>query len=63
MLDSLQALSMQKISSNVVECCIIRAPEDVVAEFVQKFCTPDLFPYVVKNQYAFFVVEKMVEHC
>ena len=57
-LNNLQQLSMQKISSNVVEKCIDKASQDTIKEFMNVINNKEFIKMLIRNMYAFFVVER-----
>ena len=59
-MNGLQAFSMQKISSNVVEKCLDKGNEEWIDKFVGELCQKDFIKGMIRNQYAFFVLERAV---
>ena len=59
-LNSLQSLSKQKISSNVEETCLDQAEPEWIEKFVSEFLKKDFIKQMIRNQYAFFVLERMI---
>lgn len=49
---------MQKISSNVVEKCIDKASQDTIKEFMNVINNKEFIKMLIRNMYAFFVVER-----
>lgn len=55
---NLPQLSMQKFSSNVVEKCIDKGTPENVAEFMNTINNKEVMKMLIRNMYAFFVVER-----
>ena len=51
---------MQKFSSNVVECCIDKAPQHIISQFLDVINSKEFMKMAVRNMYTFFVVERAI---
>ena len=52
-------LSMQKFSSNVIEKCLEKAEHETVMKFVRAISNQDVMKSLIKNNYGFYVVQKL----
>ena len=57
-LNNLQQLSMQKISSNVIEKCLDKASQETVNYSLTLINNKEFMKMLVRNMYGFFVVER-----
>jgi len=57
-LNNLQQLSMQKISSNVVEKCLDKASQETINYSLVLINNKEFMKMLIRNMYGFFVVER-----
>lgn len=57
-LNNLQQLSMQKISSNVVETCLDKASQETINKSLVLINNKEFMKMLIRNMYGFFVVER-----
>ncbi|CDW87894.1 rna-binding [Stylonychia lemnae] len=57
----LMQLSVQKFSSNVIEKILEKAEYDTVERFMKQLCDTEVMKSLIKNNYGFYVMQKLVQ--
>jgi len=54
-------LSVQKFSSNVIEKILEKAEYETVERFMRQLCDLEVMKSLIKNNYGFYVMQKLVQ--